>query len=143
MLRAWGFEVYDFADSDGFHWSEIDPAYNDWSLEDFRDALSSNLAIRGFRRDIEALDRADIVLLVNPCGKSAHLELGYAAARASVLAWVLLVEESFEPELMYKMADEILIDYYDLYRACMGVNDNLNPATRKEFNESYVEEYGA
>ena len=49
-----------------------------------------------------ALERSDVVVLVMPCGRSAHLELGYAIGAKKTS--IILLSQS-EPELMYKMAD--------------------------------------
>ena len=42
-LRGTGFEVYDFRhprpDNEGFGWSEIDPDWQRWTPETYRDAL--------------------------------------------------------------------------------------------------------
>jgi len=81
-LRRAGFEVYDFRnpahDQEGFAWSEVDPAWKTWSPKRFRERLAHPAATRGFKRDMDALRRADATVLVLPCGRSAHLELGYA-----------------------------------------------------------------
>ena len=42
---------------------------------------------------------------VMPCGRSAHLELGYAAGQKKTT--VIIVTEA-EPELMYKMATHLV-----------------------------------
>lgn len=106
-LRNAGHEVYDFRNpkpgDSGFHWSEIDPEWQRWSPEQYGRALMHPLAVAGFESDMEALRSAEAVVLVLPCGRSAHLELGWACGAGKRSA-VLMVQRE-EPELMYRMVD--------------------------------------
>lgn len=119
-LRSAGHEVYDFrhptVDDHGFNWREIDPAWQDWSLAEYRRQIRHPIATHGFERDKEALDWCDACVLVLPCGKSAHLELGYAVA-AQKLTAILLAKMDFEPELMYRFCDDLFIDLEELLAA--------------------------
>ena len=114
-LRAVGHVVYDFRhparDDHGFHWSEIDPRWQKWTSAQFRDAINRPVAVDEFTKDMEALDTADAVVLVIPCGRSAHLELGYAIGRDARSAILL---EDGEPELMYRMADALCLTIDDV-----------------------------
>ena len=108
-LRAAGFKVYDFRnprpESYGFNWREIDGGWEAWTSEQLREALMHPIAKAGFKSDIDALDKADVVVLVLPSGRSSHMEFGYGA-RAGKLAIVLLPDpgmDTVEPELMYSM----------------------------------------
>jgi hypothetical protein len=107
-LRADGHEVYDFRHpapgNNGFHWSEIDLGWKDWSAPEFRSALNHPIADRGFACDMDALRSAEAVVLLLPCGRSAHLEAGWAAG-AGKRVLILLDPNGNEPELMYKMAE--------------------------------------
>lgn len=82
LIRALGHDVYDFRHpkpgDDGFHWSAIDPAWQDWDAARYRAALTHPVAEAGFESDMDALDSAEACVLVQPCGTSAHLELGWA-----------------------------------------------------------------
>lgn len=100
--------VYDFraAGGSGFAWSEIAENWQSWELSEYRDALSHPAADRGWQHDKGALDKATACLLVAPCGRSAHLELGYAAGRG--LPCAIYLPERQEPELMYRFADLLL-----------------------------------
>ena len=108
-LRAAGYEVYDFHNPEpgdnGFHWSEIDPQWQTWSPRQFREALKHPLARAGFDKDMDALMDADVCVLIQPCGISAHLELGWAVAVG--LKTIVLLADG-EPELMYAMADQLV-----------------------------------
>lgn len=110
-LQHAGHEVYDFknpaANDNGFHWTEIDPNWKNWTHKEFVEHLYTNrLAEKGFNKDMKALDWADACVLVTPCGRSAHLELGYAIGKRKMT--VILVSDG-EPELMYKMADLVTV----------------------------------
>lgn len=92
ICRAAGHEVYDFRnpapDNDGFRWSEIDRDWQSWNFKRYRELLNHPVAERGFKLDMDALRACDACLLVHPCGRSAHLELGQACGagkRAAVL----------------------------------------------------------
>lgn len=105
-LRHWGADVYDFRNpangSDGFHWSAIDPDWKNWNGQQLIGALEHPIARVGFRADMAALQAADLVVLVAPCGRSAHLELGHAVGAKKPTAILL---DDGEPELMYAMVD--------------------------------------
>lgn len=106
-LRQDHHSVYDFRNPEpgntGFAWSSIDPDWQQWTWEQYREALRHPVAAEGFRLDMEALTGADATVLVMPCGRSAHLELGYAVGAGQHTAIILGDEQ--EPELMYLMAD--------------------------------------
>jgi hypothetical protein len=78
------------------------------------------LALDGFSKDYEAMVRADTFVLVLPCGKSAHLELGWAVGAGKRTA--ILLEDPVEPELMYKMVDYLAPSLFDLL-GWLGVED--------------------
>lgn len=108
-LRAAGHKVYDFRHphegNDGFSWRSIDGGWQSWSPDAYVRALEHPVAREGFRLDMEALETADATVLVLPCGRSAHLELGYARGLGQRTA--VLLAEPFEPELMYRMVDRV------------------------------------
>lgn len=120
-LRQLGHEVYDFRNpkehvherDEGFHWSDIDPQWPWWSPDQFRSYLKHDLARAGFKSDFEAMKWCDFVLLAMPCGRSAHLELGWAAG-AGKQTGILLSDG--EPELMYSMADHLFIGMDEVVR---------------------------
>jgi hypothetical protein len=110
VLREHGHQVYDFKnpaeDNYGFSWSEINPDWLKWTPEQFAAHLySAHPAItRGYTFDKNALDWADTCVLVLPCGRSAHLEAGYAAGKGKHTLF-FLHPDKFEPELMYLLGD--------------------------------------
>lgn len=114
-LRMWDHEVYDFRNPEpgdqGFHWSEIDPLWKAWTPARFREGLTHPLALDGFAKDMAALEVAEAVVLVQPCGISAHLELGWAVGSGKRTA-VLLA--GGEPELMYSMVDCLAVNMTEI-----------------------------
>jgi len=119
MLRNEGHEVYDFrnpkAGNNGFHWSSIDGGWREWTPERYRKALVHPVAEEGFRFDFDAMKWADTFVLLLPCGRSAHLELGWAIG-AGKRSFILLAEGQ-EPELMYKLVGSICFDVPELFIA--------------------------
>jgi nucleoside 2-deoxyribosyltransferase len=122
-LRAAGHDVYDFRHpqpgNEGFHWSEIDPAWRQWTPERFRNALADPIADRGFGFDVQALAGCDACVLVLPSGRSAHLELGYAAG-AGKPTFVLMLGPD-EPELMYKLCDRVCLSIDEVVASLAAV----------------------
>lgn len=123
-LRAEGHEVYDFRNppsSTGFSWAEVksDAALgipgkgSDWeTVENYISMVNHPRAIDGFYSDYDAMEWADTCVLVLPCGKSAHLELGWAVGSKRQTA--ILLEDPVEPELMYRMVDYLAMSVSDL-----------------------------
>jgi len=110
-LRKAGHDVYDFRNptegNHGFHWSEIDPGWKNWSPRQYRDCLSHPLAVNGFKTDYDAMNWADTFVGVMPFGRSASFEMGWAAGQGK--RTILLLHDG-EPELMVKMFDHICCD---------------------------------
>lgn len=117
-LRREGHEVYDFREptsgSRGFNWSEIDEMWQSWTPAEFKAALGHSLAVGGYALDVAWLHHCDAVVLVNPCGRSAHLEMGYASGAGKVT--IILLADG-EPELMYRMADHVCISLDEVVKA--------------------------
>lgn len=116
-LRVDSHEVYDFRNppaSTGFAWSEIDPDWQQWTARQYIAALDHPRALEGFASDFDAMHWADTCILVLPCGRSAHLELGWAVGAGKRTA--ILTRNGEEPELMAKMVDLITDDLSTLLR---------------------------
>ena len=118
-LREGGYRVYDFRHpepgNDGFSWSSIDPKWAEWSANEYRKALQNPVAQDGFRRDMAALNGADVVVLLLPSGRSAHVEAGYHRGRGKPV--IVYTPESCEPELMYEMFSTITTTEQELVEA--------------------------
>lgn len=132
-LRSAGVDHYDFknpAGGTGFSWREVKPEGApvgiaakgaDWeTAEEYLEMIEHPRAIAGFHSDFAAMNRADTFVLVLPCGKSAHLELGWAVGAGKRTA--ILLEDPVEPELMYRMVDYMTPSLFDLL-GWLGVDD--------------------
>lgn len=118
MLRDHGHEVYDFRNptgSSGFRWTEIDPGWEKWTAEQYREALETPFAQRGFRNDFDAMRWADVGVLLLPCGRSAHLELGWMAGAGKLT--IIWTRDGEEPELMALLADHLCVSFGDVLAA--------------------------
>ena len=115
LLREFGYEVYDFRHpkdgDDGFSWREIDSDWENWTPEGFRANLAHPTAERGFKNDLDGMEWADAFVLVLPCGRSAHLEAGWAIGHGKPTI-VFLADG--EPELMYKLTPHICITIHEV-----------------------------
>ena len=111
LLRECGHEVYDFRNpkegDKGFHWSEIDPNWKNWTPEEYIEALDHPIAEAGYKSDFDAMLWAEVFVGVMPFGRSASLEMGWAAGQNRPT--YLLLSDG-EPELMVKMLYDIIPD---------------------------------
>ena len=73
------------------------------------------MAEKGFKADLDAMLWADSCVLVLPCGRSAHAEAGWFAGRG--LKTIVYIPEKQEPELMYKIFDQVVGSMSDLLAA--------------------------
>jgi len=116
-LRALGHEVYDFKNpkpgDNGFHWSAIDGDWKQWTPNAYRRSLANPIAESGFTSDFDAMKWADSCVLVLPCGRSAHIEMGWCVG-AGKRTCILMMDQQ-EPELMYKMVDCIATSMDELF----------------------------
>ncbi len=120
QLETRGHEIYNFRDPGAaFGWKDVDP---DWRQgapppprDQFRAMLRHELAKKGFARDHAAMEWADTFVLLLPCGRSAHLEAGWACGRGKE-TFIYLPEDT-EPELMYLEADRIVTRLSELFLA--------------------------
>jgi len=90
-LRRRGHEVFDFTDTenrpDGLDIFVF--SAGQWALQhgkkpdeiEYKDFLTWEPAIRAFESDKAGLDWANTVIMLLPCGRSSHLEAGYAVGQ--------------------------------------------------------------
>ena len=113
VLRQAGHDVYDFryqGDSD----SNPAEMTSDMLLEFLDQPKVRSI----FKNDMDALVASDAVVCVLPCGRSAHLELGYGigAGKRTVLLW----HDGDAPDIMHKAVDSIVFKVADIPVALTG-----------------------
>ena len=78
-LRQAGHEVYDFREPEpgnrGFHWSEIDPDWQQWSAARYVQALEHPIARAGYDLDFRAMCGADACVLVTEWDEFERVDL--------------------------------------------------------------------
>lgn len=130
ILKAAGFDVYDFRnppEATGFSWAQVGlpvttgAGDDECTVTEYLAGLKHPVAQAGFRSDMKHLENCDTLVLVLPCGRSAHLELGWAVG-AGKRTCVYMPDEKVLPELMYGMVDHIAPDMMDLL-GWLGVKD--------------------
>ncbi len=125
ILRRAGHECYDFRNpeegNNGFHWSEIDQEWEGWSTEQYRNGLNHPVAQDGFKSDFDAMTWADVFIGVQPFGRSASLEMGWASGAGKK---TILLLHPGEPELMVKMLDHICVDMREVLAILRSRSDN-------------------
>lgn len=90
-----------------FHWSEIlDSPDKSKSHLDAITFLSDSRTQRAFREDKGKIDWADTIIMVLPCGNSAHLEAGYAKGCGKKL-YILGTFPAGDFDVMYGFADRL------------------------------------
>lgn len=107
-LKSWGCNVFDFRNpgtaAGGFHWSQATDEPQPWGFDFYRRVLARPASQNAFRADMGALRRCDVCVVVMPCGRSAHLEAGYAcgAGKLVIFLWEDIIDKA---DLMSLMAD--------------------------------------
>lgn len=105
-VRAAGHEVLDWRDGESLlpHWGIADERFaqatrnQQWTPQLAREALLHPNVRATHAKDMRLLNAADALVLLTPCGRSAHLEAGIAEGRD--LPRALLLTADVEPELM-------------------------------------------
>ncbi len=124
-LRDLGHDVYDFRNPPhgrgGFAWSDIQPNWQSWTAQQYRAALTTDIAQHGFHSDFDGMKWAEVCVLLLPCGRSAHLEAGWMAGAGKHV--IVVTRDGEEPELMALLCSAIatseleLIDMLHTYDA--------------------------
>jgi hypothetical protein len=116
LLRKFGHTVDDFTDeSNGryvFYFKDL-PDYENLNAITL---LKRKQAQKAFAEDKSYIEWADVVFLLLPCGRSAHLEAGYAKGLGKKL---IVFQEEFptgEFDVMYGFADLITSKYAEVFR---------------------------
>ncbi len=117
-LQQAGHEVHDFRNPTtggaGFSWAELNAGRPAWTAAQFRDSLDHPRVAEAFALDMNALRDCDALVMLQPAGRSAALELGWATG-AGKPTIVLLADG--EPELMLKLADRFCLTVEEVIQA--------------------------
>ena len=117
---GWGNSAQSYSGFGGFHWSKVDPNWQKWSedIEKYITGLDDWRAVQGFHRDMDALKKSEVCVMVMPCGPSASMEMGWACGSGRFV--VVYVPAIKEPDLMVKMANVVTNDWGTV---CQSIRD--------------------
>ena len=115
LLAQQGFEIYNFCNPDAGHFSfniaeELTNAGCKLTDVDAISALTHPVIADSFKEaykcDKEAIDWCNCLIMLMPCGRSAHLEAGYAKGQGKYL-FIYWLNELVKGEFdnMYQFAD--------------------------------------
>ncbi len=107
-LERYGFEVDAFCRSNdkryAFHWSELVDNEDDLKNYDAIEMLADPRTQRAFKEDNKWLNWSDCVIMLLPCGRSSHMEAGYAKGQGKLL-YIYGAFPKGEFDVMYGFAD--------------------------------------
>ena len=136
ILRSEGYLVDAFCEEDNrisFSWDEIT---NEMSREGKnRETLTAIDMMKdwrvqaAFKEDRKYLDWADIVVMLMPCGRSAHIEAGYMVGKGKKL-YILGGFESGESEVMYGFASG-MYNYTEIDNFLNEMNNDIRQVNYK------------
>jgi nucleoside 2-deoxyribosyltransferase len=66
------------------------------------------------QRDLDAIQSCDVLILLNPCGRSAHFEAGMAVQMGKR---VVVLQDKNEPDLLYATADRVVTSLNEMLNA--------------------------
>lgn len=135
-VKAWDLGVKE-PPATVFYWAEMDPDWQQWYPHEFTQKLqTSPRAAQGYVGDLRGMEWADTCVLCLPCGNSAHIEAGYMKGRGKRLIIYWHTDDrvvssgpqgylsdskpapektwTFEPDLMYLLADNLVTGLHDL-----------------------------
>lgn len=115
-LREAGFQVFDDWHAAGPHADDEWQKYETLRGRTYGQALKGAAAKNIFNFDVRNLDACDTGLLIQPAGKSAHLELGTFCKRPDKRAYVLFDKEPERWDVMYQFANGVFFDYDSLLK---------------------------
>ena len=109
----------DVVGNGGFQWSDIDPNWQNWTTEQYREALNHPIAQKGFDSDFNGMKWADVCVMVLPCGRSANTEAGWMKGAGKKV--MVYSPKKEEPELMYKIYDFVSDSIFRINDEIIGV----------------------
>ncbi len=106
-------EIFDSWISPGPEADDFWRKYSKRKGQTHKEALNDWSATHIFEFDKFHLDRSDLVILYMPCGKSGHLELGYAIGQGKK-GYILFDKEPKRWDIMHKFATDVFYNLEDL-----------------------------
>jgi len=85
----------------------------------YKETLQDHAATHIFEFDKKHISRSTDVVMVMPCGKSGHLELGWASGKG-IRSYVLFDKEPERVDIMYQFATDIFFDFKELAEELKG-----------------------
>lgn len=121
-LRGAGFDIFDDWWGAGERADDAWKEYENIRGRNYRDALKGDAAETIFHFDKDHLDRSNAGILVQPAGKSGHIELGYLIGRG-VPTYILMEGEPERErwDLMLKFASGICYNTDELIQELKNV----------------------
>lgn len=118
--------VFDDWHSAGPHADDCWRDYEKARGHTLQQALRGTAARNIFNFDCRHLVRADIVIMLMPAGKSAHLELGWAIGRGAK-GYILLDADPDRYDVMMCFAEGVFASREELFRAlvCEALRNDL------------------
>jgi nucleoside 2-deoxyribosyltransferase len=108
-LRDADHDVYDYREEGANHADfEID---RDYTVSELNTLFERDDVVSVVERDMAQLATSDALVLVMPCGRSAHFEAGVAFGQGKS---IMLIWQDAEPEFVYDLADWITYDIQEL-----------------------------
>jgi nucleoside 2-deoxyribosyltransferase len=117
-IRETGIEAFDDWFSPGPEADDFWKKYAEKRGQTYREALNGYAAKHVFEFDKGHIDRCDCALLVQPAGKSGHLELGYVLGKSKP-GFILLDQENPRWDVMLQFATGIydsMDDFLDMLK---------------------------
>ena len=134
-IRELGYEVFDDWISPGPETDDKWQEYEKTRGRSYKEALAGDHARNVFKFDLKHLENADIVIMVIPCGKSGHLELGWAIGQGKK-GYVLFDEEPERYDIMYAFCTDIFFSLDDL---CSGLAADRSHEAIKKLESVLIE----
>ena len=122
QIRSLGFDVFDDWISPGPDTDTEWQKYEKIRGRTYKEALSGHHAQEVFDFDLKHLKSADIAVLVSPCGKSGHLELGWAIGQGKK-GYVLFDGEPNRFDIMYAFCTDIFFHIDELCKELKEENE--------------------
>jgi nucleoside 2-deoxyribosyltransferase len=130
-LRKAGYVVFDEWQSPGpdadDHWQKYERARG----RGFKAALNGAHAQMIFNLDRQQIEKHDVAVMVAPCGKSGHLELGYKVGRGEP-GFILMEGEPERYDIMYGFATDIFFSLDELVEGLRVYDGPVRPCGHEE-----------